>query len=104
MINIIKKGSRVKIEGHTEPIICAAVSSIMYTCYNILTEYDPRGVELNDSLENGKDFDNVEIILRRNDKNTAPVWNVMCLEFEKLSQDNPQNVTYKDYDKEKDTD
>ena len=94
MINITKKGNRVKIEGHTEPTLCAAVSSIMYTCYNILTEYDPRGVELKDSLEIGKDYDNVEIILRRNDPNTIKVWNVMCLEFEKLSKDNPENVTY----------
>lgn len=94
MINITKKGNRVKIEGHTEPTICAAVSSIMYTCYNILIEYDTKGVELKDSLEIGKDYDNVEIILRRIDTHTEKVWNVMCLEFEKLSHDNPENVTY----------
>lgn len=94
MINITKKGNRVKVEGHTEPTICAAISSIMYTCYNILTEYDAKGVELNDSLEIGKDYDNVEIILRRNDKHTQSIWNVMCLEFKKVAEDNPQSVTY----------
>lgn len=94
MINITKNGNRVKIEGHTESTICAAVSTIMYTCYNILTEYDPRGVELKDSLEIGTDCDNVEIILRRNDINTQKIWNVMCLEFKKVAEDNPQSVTY----------
>lgn len=94
MINITKKGNRVKIEGHTEPSICAAISTIMYTCYNILTEYDAKGVELKDSLEIGKNCDNVEIILRRKDVNTEKVWNVMCLEFEKVAEDNPQCVTY----------
>ena len=100
MINITKKGNRVKIEGHTDSTICAAISTIMYTCYNILTEYDPKSIEMNDSLENGKDFDNVEVILRRNDKNTSIVWHVMCLEFEKVATDNPQNVTYEDKNKD----
>lgn len=104
MINIIKRGNRVKIEGHTKAEVCAAISTIMYTCYNILNTYDTKSVEMNDSLELGKDYDNVEIILRRNDKNTAPVWQIMCLEFEKVAEEEPQCVTYKDYDKEKDTD
>lgn len=103
MINIVKRGNRVKIEGHTKAEVCAAISTIMYTCYNIITEYDPRAIELKDSLELGKDYDNVEIILRRNDKNTAPVWKVMCLEFEKVAEEESQSVTYHDYDKEKDT-
>lgn len=94
MINIIKKGSRVKIEGHTEPSICAAISTIMYTCYNILNEYDTKAVELKDSLEIGKDCDKVEIILRRNDTNTSKVWQVMCQEFKLVADENPNNVTY----------
>lgn len=104
MINITRKGNRVKIEGHTEPTVCAAISTIMYTCYNILHEYDPKGVELKDSLEIGADCDNVEIILRRNDTNTQKIWQIMCLEFERVAEDNPQCVAYHDYDKEKDTD
>ena len=102
MINITRKGNRVKIEGHTEPTVCAAISTIMYTCYNILHEYDPKGVELKDSLEIGTGCDNVEIILRRNDTNTQKVWQVMCLEFKKVAEDNPQGVTY--IDKNKDID
>ena len=94
MINITRKGNRVKIEGHTEPTVCAAVSTAMYTCYNILNEYDPRGVELKDSLEVGKDCDNVEIILRRNDTTTSKVWQVMCQEFEIIAKENPDNATY----------
>ena len=96
MINITKKGNRVKIEGHTQADICAAVSSIMYTCYNILHEYDNKGVELNDSLEHGTDCDNVEIIIRRKDANTEKVWNVMCQELEIVAKENPDNVTYKE--------
>ena len=94
MINITKKGNKVKIEGHTEATVCAAVSTAMYTCYNILNEYDPRGVELKDSLEVGKGCDNVEIILRRNDTNTSKVWHVMCQEFKIISEENPDSVTY----------
>ena len=94
MINITKKGNRVTIEGHTQADICAAVSSIMYTCYNILIEYDSKGVELNDSLENSTNCDKVEIIIRRKDKNTEPVWNVMCRELEIVANENPNNVTY----------
>jgi uncharacterized protein YsxB (DUF464 family) len=100
MINITRKGNRLKIEGHAEPVLCASVSSIMYTCYNILADYDSKGVELKDSLEDGKDYDNVEMILRRNDKNTSSIWQVMCLEFEKLAEDNPQSVTYIDKNKD----
>ena len=94
MIEINRKGNRVKIEGHTQADICAAVSTIMYTCYNILNQYDSKGIELNDALENGKGQDNVEVILRRNDTNTQLVWQVMCREFEQLAKDNPGNVTY----------
>ena len=100
MINVTRKGNRVKIEGHTEPTVCAAVSTIMYTCYNVLHEYDPKGVELNDSRELGTDCDNVEIILRRNDTNTQKVWHVMCLELETVANENPQCVTYIDKNKD----
>lgn len=94
MINITRKGNRVKIEGHAEATVCAAISTIMYTCYNILFEYDPRGVELKDSLELGKDYDNVEIILRRNDTNTSKVWHVMCQECRIVADENPDSVTF----------
>lgn len=100
MINITRKGNRVKIEGHTSAEVCAAISTIMYTCYNILHEYDAKGVELKDSLENGTEGDNVEIILRRNDKNTVIVWDVMCQEFEKVAEEQPQGVTYNDKNKD----
>lgn len=94
MVNITKKGNRVMINGHTQPDICAAISTIMYTCYNILVEYDRKGIELKDSLDNGKDYDNVEMILRRNDTNTEKVWYVMCQEFKILSEQYPDSVSY----------
>ena len=40
MIRIKHNEHKIVIDGHSKPEICAAVSSIMYTCVNVLSVYD----------------------------------------------------------------
>ena len=63
MINITKEKDIIKITGHSEPNICAGVSSVMYTTTNALLKYNKDSIDYNDDTEK----DEVVIAINKRD-------------------------------------
>lgn len=68
MIKILFKNNEeyydIKFEGHTQPDICAAVSSVMYTTANAIKLYSAESIDYTDNEVE----DYVKIIIHRDDE------------------------------------
>lgn len=49
MIKIVRQGNSIVITGHTEPVVCAGVSTIVYTTVNALLKYNEECIWYNDN-------------------------------------------------------
>ena len=94
MIVVTSKDNHLVIEGHTDPVVCSSVSTVVYTCYNMLMDYDSQSIEFTDYKEIGTDYDKIEIFLKKYDTTTQLIWRITCQELQELSIQYPQNVTY----------
>lgn len=49
MITINKQYNNIIVTGHAEPVVCAGVSTIVYTTVNALLKYDKECIWYNDN-------------------------------------------------------
>lgn len=86
MINIKKEANKIIIKGHADyreknDIVCASVSSIMYTTVNAILRFDNKAISYNDLGHC------VEIDILKNTKETIIlIENMMSLFMELASQ------------------
>lgn len=92
MIKIIKKGNEIKVFGHADykeygkDIVCASVSSIIYTTVNGIMNLDNKAISFND------DNDTLIIKILKNDDNTLKLIDNMFLLIKELAKDYPDNI------------
>lgn len=91
MILISKEAKKITIKGHanyqeSNDIVCASVSSIMYTTVNAILRFDSSAISYKDT----KDKVIIEIIKNDNITETHII-NMMSL-FLELASDYPKNI------------
>ncbi|HOB26002.1 MAG TPA: ribosomal-processing cysteine protease Prp [Bacilli bacterium] len=91
MIHIVKRDKIIKIDGHadyqdTNDIVCASVSSIMYTTVNALLKYNDKSIKYED------DGDIVTIKILKTDKVINILIDNMMSLFKSLVTNYPDNV------------
>ena len=91
MIKINKEMDRITISGHanysdTNDIVCASVSSIMYTTVNAILNIDDKAIKFND--DNSKCV--IEII--NHSEVVDKLIDNMMLMFDSLVKDYPNNI------------
>ena len=94
MIRIKYENRIITIEGHanfseTNDIVCASVSSIMYTTVNAIMNFDEKAIDFED---NGK---KITITVLKNDDTTTKLIDNMMLMFNSLKKDYPSNIEIK---------
>lgn len=92
MIRIKKTQKKISITGHAfydsigKDIVCASVSSIIYTTVNALFKIDKSSIQYSD------DGDTIEIINLKNDDITLKLLENMMDLFHQLEIDYPKNI------------
>ena len=94
MIKIIKEMDTITISGHanysdSNDIVCASVSSIMYTTVNAIMNFDNKAITFED------DGNKVIIKLLSHDDITNKLIDNMMLMFNELKEQYPSNVEIK---------
>ena len=94
MIKIIRKDKNITIEGHagyseTNDIVCASVSSIMYTTVNAIMNFDEKAIDFED---NGK---KVTMTILKDDDITSKLIDNMMILFDSLKEEYPSNIEIK---------
>lgn len=91
MIKIIKETNKITISGHanysdSEDIVCASVSSIMYTSVNLMIRFDNESIKY-------EDVGNKVIIeiIKTSKENDLIIENMMSL-FKDLEDKFPKNI------------
>ncbi|MCR4581649.1 MAG: ribosomal-processing cysteine protease Prp [Bacilli bacterium] len=94
MIKILKEMDKITIKGHanyreSNDIVCASISSIMYTTVNAILNFNDKAINFTDN--------NSECIITINthDEITDKLIDNMLLMFEEVSKDYPSNVEIK---------
>ncbi len=82
MIKVIKKGDSITITGHSQPDVCASISSVMYTSVNMLAKYDKDCVVFEDNNE----LDFVAIDIKKHDEVIDLVVDNMMSMFEDIKE------------------
>lgn len=91
MVKIILDDDKMLFKGHTQPDICAAISSIMYTTVNLLSKYgDHLGVDVIEFTDNTEE-DYVEISLLYFDFLTRMIIDNMYDMLKDLKDDNNED-------------
>lgn len=91
MILISKEADKIIIKGHADysdsnDIVCASVSSIMYTTVNAILRFNKNAIKFSDTL------DKVTIDINSKDEITEVlIINMMSL-FMELASDYPKNI------------
>lgn len=91
MIKVNKSGNTITISGHAnysnrEDIVCASVSSIMYTTVNAILRFDKDAIKYED------DGDKVIITINKSDNITTELISNMLLLFKNLESDYKNNI------------
>ena len=94
MIKIVRNDKNITIEGHanfsdTNDIVCASVSSIMYTTVNAILNFDEDAINFED------DKKKVIITIKKEDDITNKLIDNMMLMFDSLKKDYPSNIEIK---------
>ena len=94
MIRIKNENRIITIEGHanfseTNDIVCASVSSIMYTTVNAIMNFDEKAIDFED------DGKKVTITVLKDDDITTKLIDNMMLMFNSLKKDYPSNIEIK---------
>ncbi len=91
MISIkIEPYKSVSIKGHTVPDVCAAVSSIILTCVNLL-----EATCTHDQYRFKDDGKELQVMILQSSSITDNIMKVLTEEFITLSEDYPMNVETK---------
>jgi len=91
MIKIIIKNNSIEISGHAnfndngKDIVCASVSSIIYTTVNGILNIDDKAIKFNDNK-----IMTIEIL--KKDKVTNKLINNMIILLEDLEKQYPENI------------
>lgn len=92
MIKVIKNGNYIKIYGHAEfdtfgkDIVCASVSSIIYTTVNGLYSINDKSIKFSDNDEY------MEILILSSDDITTKLITNMLELLKSLAKDYPKNI------------
>ncbi len=91
MIKITCEAKKITIKGHAnysekDDIVCASVSSIMYTTVNALMRFDEKSIKYTDE----HDVVTIEILTDSNE-NKVLITNMMSL-FKELASNYPRNI------------
>jgi len=91
MIKINKKDGIITISGHanyrdTNDIVCASISSIMYTTVNAILNFDDKAIEFTD------DSNKCIIKTISNDDITTKLIDNMMMLFDSIRSDYPKNI------------
>lgn len=91
MIQINKDANKITIKGHAnysdkEDIVCASVSSIMYTTVNALLRFNEKAINYKDD----KNIVTIEILDNSKESNIL-IMNMMSL-FQELASQYPKNI------------
>ena len=95
MIKVIKENNKIMIKGHAnhneygKDIVCASVSSIIYTTINAIKCLKDNTIEVIDN-------DVMEITYLENDEITSKLINNMLDLLKDLSNDYPKNISVKE--------
>ena len=94
MIKILKEMDKITIKGHanysdSNDIVCASVSSIMYTTVNAIMNFNDKAITFED------DGNKVIIKLLSHDDITNKLIDNMMLMFNELKEQYPSNVEIK---------
>ena len=95
MIKVIKENNKIMISGHAnhneygKDIVCASVSSIIYTTLNAIKCLKDNTIEV-------KDNETMEITYVENDEITNKLINNMMDLLKDLSKDYPKNISVKE--------
>lgn len=91
MIRVVKENNYIKISGHAnyaeygQDIVCASVSSIVYTTVNGILNFDSEAIKVIDE-------DNFEIIINKDDKITSTLINNMMVLLEDIETKYPKEI------------
>ena len=91
MIKIKKQGNLISISGHADyaesnDIVCASISSIMYTTVNAIMNFDSKSIIYND------DNNEVTIEIVSEDNITSTLIDNMMTLFKDLESKYPSNI------------
>ncbi len=94
MIKIHKEMDKISISGHanykdTDDIVCASISSIMYTTVNAIMNLNKYAITF---VDDGKVCN---IIIDKHDETTDALIDNMILMFEEVSKQYPSNIEIK---------
>lgn len=91
MIKVVKENNYIKISGHAnhaeygQDIVCASVSSIVYTTVNGILNFDSEAIKVIDE-------DNFEIIINKEDNITSTLINNMMVLLEDIENKYPKEI------------
>ena len=94
MIKILKEMDKITIKGHanyrdTDDIVCASISSIMYTSVNAILNFNDKAINFTD------DGNECVITINTHDDITDKLISNMLLMFDEVSNQYPSNVEIK---------
>ena len=94
MIKILKEMDKITIQGHagyreSNDIVCASISSIMYTTINAILNFNDKAITFED------DNNRCVIIINNHDEITDKLIDNMLLMFEDVMNQYPSNVEIK---------
>lgn len=88
MITIRKDGDHINITGHSQPDVCSAVSSVMYTSVNLLAKYNKDSIKFQDNSM----FDFVAIDIQCHDEIIDLIIDNMFAMFKDIEETSPMYV------------
>ena len=94
MIKILKEMDKITIKGHagyreSNDIVCASISTIMYTTVNAILNFNENAINLTD------DGNECVITINTHDDITDKLISNMLLMFDEVSNQYPSNVEIK---------
>lgn len=90
MITIKYDDNSIKISGHSNADVCAAVSSITYTGVNFLTEYKLDSIEFTDTVdENYEGEMNIKLLIQ--DDITKKIFDTMIKMYQDVVDQVPSS-------------
>ena len=91
MIKVVKENNYIKISGHAnagsygQDIVCASVSSVVYTTVNGILNFDSEAIKVIDE-------DNFEIIINKDDNITSTLIENMMVLLKEIENKYPTKI------------
>lgn len=91
MITITRNNNNIHIEGHSTPVVCAGVSSVLYTTVNLLLMYNSECIDFIDN----KELDCVDIDILIEDEFVTMFLDNMFNMFKDIQEMSNNDITIK---------